>query len=435
MKKTFNINLAGYVFIIDEDAYELLRNYLDTLHNVFDAEADNAELMADLELRMAEILGADTEGGTKVITMALVEQLIARMGRPEELIDEATEVHESADGRETEEESKVRIEESTPPPPPPLKRRLLRDPNNSMIGGVCAGLAAYLGMDPTWVRLIAVVLALLSFSTLCAIYIVLWIVVPVADTPLKQMQMRGESPTMENIGRNVTGAFRSAANSVEDVISSRFSGRKGEGSGKRFADGLVSFFGFVGRVVAVLAIFLCAVIEVGLAVGFVGCLFALLLFLTPFGPSWVESAALESYEYHTVVAALLCAIGVILTIGIPLFALLWVLLKGYGSKRREMSTAWKAALSVAWVISFILSAFSIGYIVNNDDGHFDRFDSEEERTVVYDTVDATTDSTVTIDETISTADSTTVAATATPAPAAAGAQKGASAAPARTSRR
>lgn len=432
MKKTFNINLAGYVFIIDEDAYELLRNYLDTLHNVFDAEADNAELMADLELRMAEILGADTEGGTKVITVALVEQLIARMGRPEELIDEATEIHESADGRETEEESKVRIEESTPPPPPPLKRRLLRDPNNNMIGGVCAGLAAYLGMDPTWVRLIAVVLALLSFSTLCAIYIVLWIVVPVADTPLKQMQMRGESPTMENIGRNVTGAFRSAANSVEDVISSRFSGRKGEGSGKRFADGLVSFFGFVGRVLAIIMIFLGGVIEIGLAVGFVVCLFVLLLFLTPFGPLWIDSAVFESYEYHTVVATLLGAIGVILAIGIPLFALLWVLLKGYGPKRREMSTAWKAALSVAWVISFILSAFSIGYIVNHDDR---RSDSKEERTVVYDTVDATTDSTVTIDETVSTADSTAIAATATPAAPAAGAQKGASAAPARTSRK
>ena len=63
MKKTFNINISGYVFTIDEDAYELLRNYLDTLHNVFSNETDNAELVADLELRMAELLGVVTEGG------------------------------------------------------------------------------------------------------------------------------------------------------------------------------------------------------------------------------------------------------------------------------------------------------------------------------------------------------------------------------------
>ena len=119
MKKTFNINISGYVFTIDEDAYELLRNYLDTLHNVFSNETDNAELVADLELRMAELLGVVTEGGAKVITIRNVEELISRMGRPEELVETEEEIHIAPGSGTTEETVRQTVEDMTPPPPPP----------------------------------------------------------------------------------------------------------------------------------------------------------------------------------------------------------------------------------------------------------------------------------------------------------------------------
>lgn len=394
MKKTFNINISGYVFTIDEDAYELLRNYLDTLHNVFSNETDNAELVADLELRMAELLGVVTEGGAKVITIRNVEELISRMGRPEELVETEEEIHIAPGSGTTEETVRQTVEDMTPPPPPPLRRRLFRDPNNSMIGGVCAGLAAFTGIDPTWVRLIAVALAFLSFSTICIVYIILWIVVPAAVTPLQQMQMRGESPTMANIGKNVTDAFRSAADSVNNAVNNAFSNNQApqsSGSGKRFADGLASIFGFLGRMLAIIAIFVFGVIEFGLAVGLVGCIFSLIVFLIPMGAEWMDPALTGGYEYHVVIVGLICAIGYILAIGIPLFALLWLLLRGYGARQRIMSRGWRTSLLVVWIVSFIVAALTTGYIVNLDKNEFKPRHQETASEIVYDTVSLTDD--------------------------------------------
>lgn len=90
MKKTFNINISGYVFTIDDDAYDLLKDYLDTLHHAFASQEDGAELIADIEQRMAEILGQQNDGGMRVITIADAEAIIARMGRPEEIIEDET---------------------------------------------------------------------------------------------------------------------------------------------------------------------------------------------------------------------------------------------------------------------------------------------------------------------------------------------------------
>ena len=76
-----------------------------------------------------------------------------------------------------------------------------------MIGGVCSGIAWYLNCDPTWVRLAAVLLTIASLSAGLVLYIILWIVLPEPRTPLERMQMMGEQPTVENIGKTVTDNF------------------------------------------------------------------------------------------------------------------------------------------------------------------------------------------------------------------------------------
>ncbi|MDE6028104.1 MAG: PspC domain-containing protein [Muribaculaceae bacterium] len=206
MKITYNINLDGRVFTIDEDAYRLLDDYLETLKHAFN-NSENKEIVADIEARISEVFFINQEEGKSVVTLQDVEAVITRIGHPEELIEEVDETV-------VEEGEKVEVKvESVLPPPPPIQapkpvKRLYRDSSNGMIGGVCAGLAEYLNVDVTWVRLIAVALCFVSLSTLALAYLILWIVLPNAETPYQRMQMSGESPTLQNIGQSVNNFFK-----------------------------------------------------------------------------------------------------------------------------------------------------------------------------------------------------------------------------------
>lgn len=381
MKKTFNINISGYVFIIDDDAYELLKDYLDTLHKAFQATDDSAELLADMEQRIAELFSEQIAEGHGVISLAQVESVIARMGRPEELVDFTEETTSTSEGESIKVE-KERIYDV--PPPPPMgkpRRRLFRDPTNKMLGGVCSGLGAYVGMDPTWVRLIAVILAFASFSTLCLVYLILWIVIPEAQTPLQMMEMRGEAPTIDNIGRTVTDSFRN----VRDGFNS-FKEQAPARPGKAFADGLASFFGFVGRILLIIFIIVVGIIVFGLSIGFFGCILALISFITPLGGSWFGLPEIPSNEeYTTVILGLLCAIGYIIAIGIPLFFLLRFLLRSSGKQWTSLSKGWRISLITTWAIGFVMAGVFTGALIAHEQGRDYSLDKDEIR-VVHDTV-------------------------------------------------
>ena len=87
MKKTFNINLAGYPFIIDDDAYNMLKDYLDTIRYAFDSSEDTGELAADIESRIAEILIEKNNGTHKIITLDDVSKVLERIGKPSDFIE------------------------------------------------------------------------------------------------------------------------------------------------------------------------------------------------------------------------------------------------------------------------------------------------------------------------------------------------------------
>ena len=89
MKKTLTVNLGGTVFHIDEDAYRLLDNYLSNLKIHFRKEAGADEIIDDIERRISELFTEKLAAGSQVITIAYVEEVIARMGKPEELEPDA----------------------------------------------------------------------------------------------------------------------------------------------------------------------------------------------------------------------------------------------------------------------------------------------------------------------------------------------------------
>ena len=152
MKKTLTINLGGRVFHIDEDAYRLLDKYLSNLKYYFRKEEGADEIVKDIEQRISELFTEKVDAGMEVITIEYVEEVISRMGNPED-ISECDEESEKASSSATGTSYKYT---SAP-------HRLYRDPDNKILGGVASGIAAYFDWDPTAVRLAFILLAFVGW--------------------------------------------------------------------------------------------------------------------------------------------------------------------------------------------------------------------------------------------------------------------------------
>lgn len=184
MKKTLSIHLGRQLFIIEEDAYDRLQQYLHRLELSLKAEEGVAEIMEDIEMRFAELILTYLGENRKVVNINDIETGIASLGEPEEITEEA----EQQTGKE-----KAGAETSSSFG----QRRLYRDPENNMLGGVCAGLAAYLNIDPVVVRIVFVLLLFTGAGF--PAYILFWIIVPNAVTPSDRLRMQGKAVTVDTL--------------------------------------------------------------------------------------------------------------------------------------------------------------------------------------------------------------------------------------------
>jgi len=87
MKKTIDINIAGQLFRIDEEAWEILKHYLDHVSARFRSEQGGEETLADIEARIAEIFGGGNEPPT-LVSGDMVNNMINIMGAPEDYYDD-----------------------------------------------------------------------------------------------------------------------------------------------------------------------------------------------------------------------------------------------------------------------------------------------------------------------------------------------------------
>ena len=274
MKKTINIHLCNRIFTIDEDACQLLESYITNMRTYFSKREDGLEIADDIEQRVAELLAEFTATGTTCITLPQVQEVIARIGNPEEIEgDEAPEQPEEvatapeAPHAETDERTLRRnlsnkmlagvisglaryfgFSDATPwrilfiilfvftIPIPTVcylvgwliipadgdavpvgqgsdtaPRQLFRDGRNKMLGGVISGLCAYFGgKDVTPWRLLFVVLCFMSASLLLILYIAMWLIVPEAVTAEDRLRMKGEKVNFENVNREVMSEMRTS---------------------------------------------------------------------------------------------------------------------------------------------------------------------------------------------------------------------------------
>ncbi len=204
MKKNITINFFGTLYAIDEDAYELLNRYLGDMKRYFSRKEGGEEIADDIEHRVAELMLELKNDGREPIDIALVKEIIGRIGNPEEL-DEAS--GEGENGSATGHRGREWFSEQV------SKKRLYCNPDDKLLCGVLSGIACYLGIDPVWVRLIVVALAILpipfiyiSFWTVLIIYVILALIIPEAKTPEERLRMHGKPVTMENLNEEIVSS-------------------------------------------------------------------------------------------------------------------------------------------------------------------------------------------------------------------------------------
>jgi len=191
MKRTLSINLGGLVFNIDEDAYQELKKYLEKLKQHFSSQSGGMEIIHDIEIRMAELFRTRMGTYREVVTITDVQEVIKTLGYPEDMYEEA-------------------------PYSEPLRKRrarLYRDSDDRILGGVCSGIAAYFGTNPWIIRAIFIVAFFVVFGGI--IYLILWMVVPMAQTVAEKLEMRGEPVNLRNIKDSVKSEVENIINKVK----------------------------------------------------------------------------------------------------------------------------------------------------------------------------------------------------------------------------
>lgn len=218
MKKTLTINLSGIVFNIDEDAYELLQRYLDSVEKHF-PDKDDREILSDIETRIAELLSDMLRvSKTEVVTTENVESVIATLGNPEQFDD--NEGDTASDEKCTEEEPSDKTGKKADKEQRKKYRKFYRDVDNQLIGGVGSGIAAYFGWDVTVVRLILLILIFITSGYVIPAYLIVWLIAPGANSTAQKLEMNGIEPSIENIKRYFESEqFRTSTSRIGSRLS------------------------------------------------------------------------------------------------------------------------------------------------------------------------------------------------------------------------
>lgn len=332
MNKTVNINLVNILFHIDEEAYLKMSRYLEAIKRSFANTSGNDEILRDIEARIAELFQEKMENERQVITLKEVDEVINIMGQPEDyMVDE--DIFEDAPHSSAGKPSKV--------------KKLYRDTDSKFIGGVCSGLEYYTGIDALWIRIIFILLAVSTGFGFIA-YILLWILVPEANTTSQKLDMRGEPVNISNIERKVKEGFDDVASKVKNVDYEKMGDKVKSGS-KSFADALgdiiMFFFKIIGKFIGVLLILIGATSLIGIFIGMftVGVL------------DMFHIPGLDFYDMvnSTDTPVWLVSVLGLFAFGIPFFFLLYLGLKILVSNLKSIGNIVKFSLLGLWLLSVI----------------------------------------------------------------------------------
>ena len=370
MKKNITINLCGRLFQIDEDAYELLQQYIESLRQSFGHEEGGEEIVNDIEARIAELFSELNQQGIEAITIEHVKDIITRIGKPEELTGEDEKSdnggHKYDSFRTAAQGFRDNVRART------AGKRLYRNPNDKMVAGVLSGIAAYTASDVTWWRIGYVLLVLGSnflFGPILHVihmgfffhvnlafilfYFILAIVLPVADTPKQVLEMKGKDVTPQNLAdvvvedKQPVQRRRGCLGSVFSVIFSI----------------LVAFFVAIASIVGLVLLVSLLLIIVSLVIVFTVPSVRMSL---PFDIEELHLAELMSVHPWIVI---IFVIGLLHAICIPLYAIVHMLLSKAG-KAQPMGIGRRILWIVLWVVSLCCLFPALVWIEQQEKTHY-----------------------------------------------------------------
>ena len=197
MNEIKRCSLSGVGFTLEKEAYNRLNDYLQSLKKAYKNNPDSEEILADIEARIVELILSAQSNAESVICLPLIENIIAQLGSPEDISGEEEQPQSKADSR--------------------IPRRLYRDLENSKLGGVCAGLAKYFGVEVAWIRLAIFSPLLLIFlnnvphigwlsqvggnlfGRFLLTYLILWFAIPGAKSARQKLEQEGERISAQSI--------------------------------------------------------------------------------------------------------------------------------------------------------------------------------------------------------------------------------------------
>lgn len=335
MNKTITINLAGFNFYIDELAYLKLDKYLKAISASLEPES-REETMKDIEARIAELFLEKQKIKNQVIGIDEVDFIIATLGQPEDFI----EAEPNASDPQNKSYSADTAQRKS--------KKLYRDIDHRGLGGVCAGLAHYLGIERIWVRLIFLLLFLPIFtskllvpsgSTVFLIYIIMWIVVPAARTTSQKLEMEGEKIDIDNIERKVRAEYQNIKKKVNDAD---YSGA--QGFFEKLANILLGLLKIVIMIIGVIIVLVSGIGLIAILVSFfsLGAIsFSGFNPLHEFGMNFTTLPYWLAYFLLAVVS------------GIPVLLLLFAGLKIINPKSKPISLTGILILVGVWVLALV----------------------------------------------------------------------------------
>lgn len=337
MNEIKKCSISGISFTLEKEAYARLEEYISSLKMAYDHNPDGAEIIADIEARIAELILSALSDAGQTVRKPLIENIIAQLGCAEDISGE------SADDEPIKSDTRI-------------PRRLYRDVENAKLGGVCAGLGKYFDVDTVWIRLVPFLPLLvlifcdgwvaLIFGNLFGMfiisYIIMWFAVPSAKSARQKLEMNGEPVTVRSISEN------SAATPEETAKSS-----------------VASAVTVLGRIfVVMLKLFVALLIlpfifaSVVLLVAMFAVIFGGFASLFEIGNFGALSGIISPEE------PILCVLGILIAL-IPIALLLYLFVTLLMNRRPRLWIMLTALL--LWIAVIVGTVFAAAWTIDSDD--------------------------------------------------------------------
>ena len=329
MNKTTSINLGGYFFHIDEDAFRKLSNYFDAVRKSLSPDG-REEIINDIESRISELFTEKLGTSKQVIGIKEVDDIITIMGQPEDykIEDETLKNDFHSNFAKTS-----------------TTKKLYRDKENSFLGGVLSGLGHYFGVDPLWLRIIMVIL-FFGFGTGLVLYIILWVLIPEAVTTSQKLEMKGEPITISNIEKKVKEGFNEISDKFSNLDHDKITSNAKNGAeriGNTLSEIIASIFKVISKIIGGFIVLFTTMSVISVVI----CGIAM-LFFSSMPDNFIYNHLHTPFSFETPIW--IQGILLIIVIGIPLFFMLILGLRILSTRIKSIGNTINYSLLAIWII-------------------------------------------------------------------------------------